>query len=502
MARPAGIVAVDPQVATACRALDSATLPNDDASGKPAESSALVAASFRGNQAAAFPRIPGYEIVAELGRGGMGIVYQARDAKLNRWVALKTILAGNLASCERTIRFMLEGDTIARLRHPNIIQIYGVGQHKGTPYFALEFADAGSLAEALKMGRYSPVHAAALIEQVARAIHSAHLQGIVHRDLKPANILFVSRGDATGERSEPPSSRDHSPLTTHHSPLSTPKISDFGLAKCIDAEMVLTDTGAILGTPGYMAPEQAHSAKPIGPAADIHALGAILYEMVSGRRPFQAKTATAAVLRLVDEEPAPLRRFLPDVPRDLETICLKCLEKEPGRRYASAHQLADDLKSFREGRPIRARRQSPWTRSYKWARRRPVVAGLLAALIISNFLNVVGLTWGLNLSQRLRAAEQESRFHAAARAAAEAEAREHRRQLRLPAEIASFCRRSVQANLGAGSACMVGALYWLQRLSATNASSAGAQEREERSKDDEGTCEPRAANGFSRVSCH
>jgi serine/threonine protein kinase len=273
------------------------------------------------------PTLPGYEILEELGRGGMGVVYKARQESSQRLVALKMIRDGALADSHDRARFRIEAEAGLRMRHPNLVEIYEVGDHAGRPYFAMELIEGGSLDTHLAGQPQPPGQAADLIRTLARAVHHAHEQKIVHRDLKPANILLQGLA----------------PLI--------PKISDFGLAKRLDSESTaLTRDGAVVGTPNYMAPEQAAGRiNEIGPAADIYSLGAILYELLSGRPPFLADSWDRIVQQVLREEPA---RLQPDVPHDLETVCLKCLEKEPGRRYPSAGDLADDLQRFLEGQPL------------------------------------------------------------------------------------------------------------------------------------------------------
>jgi len=312
--------------------------------------------SARGHFAGAAPRIAGYEILGELGRGGMGVVYHARQESLGREVALKIILAGSHAGWSERSRFRVEAETAARLKHPNIVTIYEVGEQDGRPYLALEFVEGGSLAEQLAVSPLAPAKAAALAETLARAMEHVHQHGIVHRDLKPANVLLAAGG--------------------------VPKITDFGLAKWLDVPSGHSHSGAILGTPSYMAPEQARGeSKLAGPATDIYALGAILYEMVTGRPPFHAATPQETVQQMLTEEPVPPSRLQPLVLRDLETICLKCLQKEPARRYASGGALADDLRRFLAREPILARRTPSWERVGKWTRRRPAVAMLIGVCV-------------------------------------------------------------------------------------------------------------------------
>jgi tetratricopeptide (TPR) repeat protein len=345
------------------------------------------------------PNIPGYEVLHLLGHGGMGVVYKARQLALNRVVALKMVRAGPQASPEDLLRFLTEAKAVARLNHPNIVQIYEIGSHQGQPYFSLEFVEGGSLDRLLARTPQPARPAAALVETLARAMQSVHEQGIIHRDLKPANILMVSGGVVSGEWSTIP---HQSPLTTHQ-----PKIADFGLAKrLVEGQSGLTPTQAILGTPEYMAPEQAWGKsriQTIGPAADIYALGAILYEMVTGRPPFLGATWMDTVQQVVNTEPVPPARLQPAVPPDLETICLKCLDKDPRKRYATAGQLADDLHRFLAGEPIQARPVGRLTRSWKWARRNPVKAIVAAAAV---FVAMVLVLWFQEAQRRRREADR------------------------------------------------------------------------------------------------
>jgi serine/threonine-protein kinase len=297
-------------------------------------------------QAADPPHVPGYELFGEVGRGGMGVVYRAWQCALDRPVAVKMLLAGPLASPQEFGRFRRETAALACLRHPNIVQVYDAGDVDGRPYFAMELVEGGSLAQKLA-GTPQPARpAAALVSALAGAVEVAHKSGIVHRDLKPANILLTADG--------------------------TPKVSDFGLARRLGGEDGLTRTGAVLGTPSYMAPEQAQGrADAVGPAIDVYALGAILYELLTGRPPFRAATAAETLRQVTDEEPVPPSRLNANVPRDLETIGLKCLEKEPRRRYPSAAALAEDLQRFQRGEPIAARPVGPVERMLRWIRRHP-----------------------------------------------------------------------------------------------------------------------------------
>jgi serine/threonine-protein kinase len=319
-----------------------------------------------------------YELLRELGRGGMGVVYQAWQTSLSRMVALKMILAGAHAGPEELARFRAEAEAVARLQHANIVQIYEVGEHDGRSYFALEYVEGGSLERQLAGAPRPAGEAAALAETLARAVHYAHQRGIVHRDLKPANVLI------TEDR--------------------TPKITDFGLAKIlVGARGDPTQTGAVLGTPGYMAPEQA-SGRPrdVGPAADVYALGAILYELLTARPPFLGQTPLDTLEQVRTHDPVPPRQLQPKVPRDLETICLKCLRKEPAQRYGSAQELADDLRRFQDGEPIRARPTSALERAVKWVRRRPTRAALGAAGLIVCVSLLGAWAWASRAESRRR----------------------------------------------------------------------------------------------------
>jgi tetratricopeptide (TPR) repeat protein len=320
--------------------------------------------------AADLPVVPGYEILGVLGRGGMGIVYQARHCRLQRMVALKMILAGGHAGPQELARFRTEAEAVARLQHPNFVQIYEVGEQHGLPYCALEFVDGGSLARKLAGTPLPPRQAAQLVATLGEAMHALHQRGIVHRDLKPDNVLLTAGG--------------------------TPKVTDFGLAKKLDAGAGHTASGVIVGTPSYMAPEQARGrGKEVGPAADVYALGAILYEALTGRPPFKAATPMETMMQVISEEPVPPRRFQRAVPAELETICLKCLPKAPAQRYASAAALADDLKHFLNGEPIGARPSTRWEQTVKWAKRKPAAAALIgvsALAILALFGVVLGFT--------------------------------------------------------------------------------------------------------------
>jgi serine/threonine protein kinase len=299
-----------------------------------------------------WPAVTGYEIVGVLGRGAMGVVYLARQRGLNRLVALKMIRAGSHASEKELIRFRIEAEAVARLRHAHIVQIYEVGEQDGRPFFSLEYMDGGSLGARIGGTPQPPRPAAHLVRQLALAMDYAHQAGVIHRDLKPGNILLQEETtkhtkDTKKELKEEPSTANRSAGTRDSSPSfvsggaeaawahCTPKISDFGLAKRLEEDAGYTQTGTILGTPSYMAPEQAAGkGKDVGPAADTYALGAILYELLTGRPPFRGESVLDTLEQVRTQEPVAPRLLQPKVPRDLETICLKCLQKEPASATA------------------------------------------------------------------------------------------------------------------------------------------------------------------------
>ena len=309
--------------------------------------------------------VPGFQILGELGRGGMGAVYKAWQVRLKRVVALKVIRADAYADAGAAARFLAEAEAAARLQHPNIVPVFEVGEHEGIGYLVLEYEAGGGLDRRLAGMLQDPEDSARLIETLARAIHHAHQNGIVHRDLKPANVLLTEDG--------------------------IPKISDFGLAKLLERDDRLTQVGDILGTPSYMAPEQIRGMSgSITPATDVYALGAILYEMLTGRPPFKGTTPLSTMEQVASTEPLSPGKLQRHTPRDLEIICLKCLEKEPRRRYVTAIELADDLRRFLDRQPILARRTPAWERAWKWARRHPGAAGAIVSISLAIMLLLVG----------------------------------------------------------------------------------------------------------------
>jgi WD40 repeat protein/tRNA A-37 threonylcarbamoyl transferase component Bud32 len=347
-------------------------IPQADESTHIGQPAPLAGASMQGADSSSMPQtvlhIPGYENLGEIARGGQSVVYKARQLSLNRLVALKMILGGAAADMEERARLRREAEAVAQLRHPHIVQIYDIGEQDGLPYLALEFMPGGTLTNTINAGSPRPLEAARLIETLARAIHAAHEQGFVHRDLKPGNILFAADGAA--------------------------KIADFGLAKRLQADSQLTQSGSIMGTPSYMAPEQAAGkSKEVGPAADVYGLGAILYELLTGRPPFHGQSSWEIVSAVMTADPLAPRRLQVGVPEDLETICLKCLEKAPYRRYSTALALAEDLHRLLQGMPITARPVSVREQVVKWARRRPAVAGLLTAVALVTLIGLGFFIW-------------------------------------------------------------------------------------------------------------
>ena len=314
----------------------------------------------------------------------MGIVYMARQVRLNRLVALKMMLAGHQASPAELARFHAEAEAIAQLQHPNIVQIHEIGEHDGLTFLALEFVAGGTLEARINGTPQSPIPAATLVATLAGAVHAAHQRGIVHRDLKPSNIL-LGLEDVDAKKGPPAAG------VTAAQNFGMPKVTDFGLAKWLGGDHGLTSVGGVAGTPSYMAPEQA-AGRSIGPAADVYALGAILYELLTGRPPFKGTSALDTLSLVAAVDPIRPRQLQPRVPRDLETICLKCLEKEPSKRYATAQELANDLNRFLDGAPIRARAVGWPERALRRARR-PAEAGLLTGLMVVATLSAISVLW-------------------------------------------------------------------------------------------------------------
>jgi len=353
------------------------------------------------------PAIPGYEILEELGRGGMGVVYIARQTGLNRIVALKMLLSIGPVSADDLARFRTEAESLAQLHHPNIVQIFEIGEHGGLPYFAMEFIEGPSLAQVTAGVALMPSAAAHIGEILARAMAAVHDRGIIHRDLKPANILLQGpraskdqekgthsegetrrqgdkekgrRGERTGKFSHPVSL---SPGLLDTLSECIPKITDFGLAKRLESSGGATKTGTVIGTPWYMPPEQARGdISGLGPWTDLYSLGAILYELLTGRPPFQDESPALTLIKVLSDDPLPPSHWRPGLPRDLDTICLKCLEKDPQRRYAGAAELAEDLRRYQAGEPIKARPIGMVERTWRWFCRQPLTAAALTSTAV------------------------------------------------------------------------------------------------------------------------
>lgn len=395
-----------------------------------------------------------YEILEEISRGGMGVVYKAHQISLNRIVAIKMILAGHLADDSQVRRFRTEAEAAASLDHPGIVPVYEVGERDGRAFFSMGYVNGPSLAERLKEGPLPPRDASALLQKIALAVQYAHDCGVIHRDLKPSNVLLssvtsikVGSSSGSGQAAKPKdtspgsseSRQDDSSSDSNHPSTDdlVPRITDFGLAKLLQTESDLTVSGQVMGTPSYMPPEQARGHQDeIGPCSDIYSLGAVLYHTLTGRPPFQADNPVETLRQVVDQEPVSPRQLNSEIPIDLDTICLKCLAKAPSKRYASAEQLADDLKRFRNSEPIHARPTSPLGRSWRWSKRNPVVAGLtlLAAMLllsgagISTYYAVQARTEATNArGERIRANREAEA--ARALAARETAARERVEQL-------------------------------------------------------------------------
>jgi serine/threonine protein kinase len=366
------------------------SMPNKDASAKK---SAVFA-------------IRGYEILGEIGRGGMGMVYKARDLDLGRIVAIKIATTGiNVSAAERA-RFRTEVEAVAKLQHPNVVQVFESGDAGDIPYFTMEYVAGGDLAGLMARSPISATESAQLLELLARAVQCAHEAGIIHCDLKPSNVLLHENKDSASNSNKPATSRLSS--SSHRKPSTVgglfPKLTDFGLAKQLEMHQSQTVSGTIVGTPSYMSPEQSlGNPMEIGPATDIYSLGAILYEALVGRPPFRGADYVETLNQVRSQSPLPPKKLQPQLPRDLETICLKCLEKSPGQRYASALDLADDLSRFNQGLPIVARPIGWLEKGTRWAQRRPVLAGLLVAiatLLIAVITIPSLMAWRLDVALR------------------------------------------------------------------------------------------------------
>ncbi len=313
-------------------------------------------------------RFGDYDLLEEIARGGMGVVYKARQTRLNRIVALKLILSGQFASKQEVLRFRAEAEAAANLRHPNIVAIHETGEDNGQHFFAMEYVEGRDLADIVRDGPLAPKRAVRYCEAIARGIQHAHQQGTLHRDLKPSNVLI----DAADQV----------------------RITDFGLAKRLRGDFGITVTGQALGSPNFMPPEQTSGKSAhLGPAGDVYGIGAILYHLLTGRPPFQGATIEEVLRQLHEEDPVPPRLLHPGLPRDLQTVCLKCLEKDPAKRYASAESLADELGRFLRDEPILARPAGAPEKVWRWCRRNPVVAGLLTALGSAVLLGGSGILW-------------------------------------------------------------------------------------------------------------
>ncbi|HLW65768.1 MAG TPA: serine/threonine-protein kinase [Gemmataceae bacterium] len=360
---------------------DAVTLSRHPEDGAPLPPTSLATSPGQGDF------VGKYQIIRELGRGGMGVVYLARDTDLKRMVALKMILAGSMAGEEYRQRFQAEIRAAAKLEHEGIVRIYDTGEFNGLPYLAMQFIDGPSLAECLGKKKFHREDAARCVAHLARTVEYLHSQGIVHRDLKPANVLLEMRNAELGMRNEGKNSSD-SAFRIPNSALA--KITDFGVAKILEEDSHATRTGMVVGTPGYMSPEQARGeSRTVGPAADVYSLGAILYEMLTGRPPFVGDTPLVVLLQVMSDEPLAPRRFDPKIPRDLEFICLKCLEKAPERRYRSAAELAQALELHLKGEILPVSRLTLWEDITRLVRRMPAVAARVGILFLVIFVLIL-----------------------------------------------------------------------------------------------------------------
>ena len=363
-----------------------------------------------------------YELVSEIARGGMGVVYRARQVTLNRTVALKMILTGQLAGEEEVKRFKTEAEAAANLDHPNIVPIYEVGEFEGQHYFSMKLIEGGSLAQRLRadVKNFALRDRVRLLATVARAVHHAHQRGVMHRDLKPGNILL----DAEGQ----------------------PHVTDFGLAKHVEGDSQLTHSGAVVGTPSYMAPEQARGSKGITTAVDVFSLGAMLYELATGRPPFVGATVTDTILQLLNTEPKRPSSLSAKVDRDLDTICLKCLEKDPALRYDSAAALADELDRWLRGEPIAARAISRTEHAWRWCRRNPALAALYLALALALIGGITGIALQWRNAEHARRNAEASRRNAEAAGRESSSQRDHTAVLLSEAQVARGVRMLEENN--------------------------------------------------------
>lgn len=348
------------------------------------------------------PFVPGFDIFQEIGRGGMGVVYKAREYTLNRIVALKMVIVERHPSAEELIRFRLEAEVAARIRHPNVVQVFESGAVQSYPYLVMEWIEGGTLSDVLKQARLlPPLVAARLTSILARAVQHAHANGVIHRDLKPGNILLAKSEaitSASSRTTHPHAAGGASVMmrVKGENVIYTPKVTDFGLAKLTAGDMGLTETGRVMGTPEFMSPEQAAGKiREIGPASDIHALGVMLYQMLVGHTPFRGESTYAVVKKVIEDEAKSIREVsaVSQTPFDLETVCMKCLRKNPADRYATAAELADDLDAILSGRPISARPVSKLERTWKLIKRNPALATLAASLFITVTAGLIGVTW-------------------------------------------------------------------------------------------------------------
>ena len=352
-------------------------------------------------RATAMPAVPGYDVLAPLGEGGMGSVWKARQVRLNRLAAVKMVLGNQRAGSKELIRFLAEAEAVAAVKHPHVVQVYEYGDANGRPFFAMEYLAGGSLAERLaRTNRFAPRAAAELVATLAGAVQAAHDRGIVHRDLKPGNVLYDEKG--------------------------TPKVTDFGLAKQTGGSD-LTATQVVMGTPAYMAPEQARGqTKFVGPQADVYSLGVILYDCLTGTRPFNAPDQLALLQKVAEQEPERPGKRVPGLPRDVELICLKCLAKEPEERYATAGLLAVDLGRFAAGEPVSVRSAGLVERAAKWARRKPTLAAAYMLGLLAVLLGGLGgaAVWQWRSAERARYAAESARAEAVTARDGERKARE------------------------------------------------------------------------------